>query len=354
MNLPWDKSYFKLSFYIIFTFIVIYLFKWGVDIIMWGIMNMGGIYRAIIKGGRAVISVFSVIITGFVAAYILNPVVDFFIKHRLKRGIAVAITFVILVGVLAVLVFLMIQNITDFGKYSIKDGIEIYAEAFFENTERVKALLNKFNINLPTFKTDMVKWGKYIAQLFLGLVISIYFLKDKEKIIFNLKNYSRLLPNKLKSFLDYLLSRLNYAFSGYIRGQLTDAIIMASIISLALSIINIPFAIPIGILSGILNIIPYFGAILAFVLSVGSAVLSGNITKAVYAAIVVFIIQQIDGIFISPKILGDSVRLSPVVVIIALAVSANIFGVWGMILAVPVLSFVKLVLGDVISSKNMD
>lgn len=356
MNLPWDKSYFKLCFYIIFTFIVIYIVKNAIDMVVYGIFNMGGVYRTIIDGIGSTLSVFSVIIIGFIIAYILNPLVEFLTSHNIKRGLSVMAAFFMLLVILIFIVLAVILSITEFGKYSIADGFNIQISNFNSNINIVDKYISKYtDIKRYRFSLDEIfiyKCGKYITQIFLGTIISIYFLKDKDKIISNLVEYKSLIPKKLADRLSYILINLNKAFSGYVRGQLTDAVIMASLLSFSLSVVKVPFSIPIGILSGFLNIIPYFGAVFGFAVAVGSAILSGKYMNALYAGIVIFVIQQFDSVYISPKIVGERTRLSPVAVIVALAVASNMFGLWGMIFAVPVTAFLKNIIRDYMLKKE--
>ncbi|MBQ6555481.1 MAG: AI-2E family transporter, partial [Firmicutes bacterium] len=151
-----------------------------------------------------------------------------------------------------------------------------------------------------------------------------------------------LLPENACRKLFLAAREIHEVFSGYIRGQLTDAVIMSVLISSALSIMKLPFSVPIGIFSGFTNIIPYFGAVMGLVLSVITALVSGGTGKAVLAAVVMLILQQIDGLIIVPKVVGEKVSLSPVLVIIALGVAGNLFGILGMVFAVPATALIKL------------
>ncbi len=366
MNLPWDKSYFKLCFYIIFTFMIIYIFKNAVDLIVYALLNMGGIYRGFLKSISVVLSVFSVIIIGFAIAYVLNPLVEYFVGLHIKRGLSVMAAFLILLIFILLIAGGITLNITEFGKYTMYEGIEHHLSTFSKNSEKVlnyiSSIADKYNL---TFYKDIkdylvglfdkiyiLKIGKWFAQLFLSLIISVYFLKDKGRILKNVKMYYNLLPEKITHVTTYILINLNRAFMGYIKGQFTDAVILSAIMSTVLSLIGVPFSVPIGIISGFLNIIPYFGAVFGFIMTVGITVLSGEYMNALYAGIAIFIIQQIDSICIVPKIVGENVKLSPVVVIIALAVAANIFGIWGMIFVVPVVSFFKIIIDDYLKSDN--
>ena len=132
-------------------------------------------------------------------------------------------------------------------------------------------------------------------------------------------------------------SDLNFVFSGYVSGQITDALVMAALFSVSFWAAGIKYAFVIGVISGLFNIIPYIGAVAAFILSVFVALVSGTPSRAVYAAIVVITIQQIDGFIISPKIVGQSVKLHPVFVVVSLFIFGSLWGFSGMIVAVPLM-----------------
>ena len=112
-------------------------------------------------------------------------------------------------------------------------------------------------------------------------------------------------------------------------------------VSIAMYFLGIRYFIIIGIISGIANLIPYVGSIAAFILSVAAAAAQGTPVKALYAAILIIILQQIDAMVIVPKLIGSRVKLHPVLVIISLSVFGSMFGIPGMVIAVPVTAFIK-------------
>ena len=165
---------------------------------------------------------------------------------------------------------------------------------------------------------------------------------EKEKILFYGRDIIKtVMPRHAEGILDSL-SEANKIFSGYISGQLTDAIVMATLISLSFLIIGIDYPFIIGVISGFSNLIPYVGAIVAFLLAISVALLGGTPMKALYAAIVVILLQQLDSVVIVPKIVGDKVKLHPVLVILALSVFGGLFGIWGMVFAVPITALIKV------------
>ena len=180
--------------------------------------------------------------------------------------------------------------------------------------------------------------------MLIGLTAAFYFLVEKERILYYGRDIIKtFLPKYSEGILDSL-SEANRIFSGYIGGQLTDAIVMATLISLAFLIIGIDYPFIIGVISGFSNLIPYVGAIVAFFLAVSVALLGGSPIKAMYAAIVILLLQQLDSAVIVPKIVGNKVELHPVLVILSLSVFGSIFGIWGMVFAVPVTAIIKIIL----------
>ncbi len=367
MNLPWDKSWFKLSFYAIFTFICIYIAKYVIDTLAYALVNMAGIYTVALNIAVKAFSVFSVMIGGFVIAYVLSPVADT-VQHKLKVGrtCAVVMTYA---GVL--LIFILLGSIcvisADPGKEGYMKGLarqmEIYAENINKFRQRADTFFGSIGMDLISENIDkgilslkgiageiganafgyLRNIGSKAVTVLLSILVSFYFIKDKHEILIKLKKYSRaILPEGLYFHLTAFVRDIDTVLSGYVRGQLTDAVIMSSLLSLGLAIVRIPFAVIIGVLSGFLNIIPYFGCLLGLVLAVLMALLSGRPVRALYAVLVIGILQQIDAAFIVPKVVGDNVKLRPLVIIISLAVAGRLFGLWGLVFAVPTVAVIKL------------
>ena len=238
------------------------------------------------------------------------------------------------------------QDLTRF--YNKIDG-ELISNETFE--EYISPHLNKITKTFTSFVYDIgnniisitTAVGNGIINVLISIVVSFYFLKDKKVIKTKLENVCIVfLPKKFYNRLKDGLGDIHAVFSGYIRGMLLDASIMAILISIVLSLIGLKFAVIIGIISAFSNVIPYFGALVGFILAICVALISGEPMQALYASIGMLALQQIDTIFIQPKVVGESVELSPVIVIIALSIAGNLFGLWGMIFAVPVFATIKL------------
>ena len=144
----------------------------------------------------------------------------------------------------------------------------------------------------------------------------------------------------------------NQIFFKFISGQLIDAVVVGILVTIAMSIIGVKYSILLGFMIGLFNIIPYFGAIVAVGLSILITIITGGLSQAFWMALVVIILQQIDSNIINPKIIGDSLEISPLLVIIAVTIGGAYFGVLGMFLAVPIAAVFKIIINDWIEAKK--
>ncbi len=183
------------------------------------------------------------------------------------------------------------------------------------------------------------------VNFILSLVIAFYFLRDKEKILYTVKEICiTFLPKKLNTRLNNVFADLNAVFSGYIKGQIIDAILLGTLVGVGLNFIGVKLAVFIGVITGFSSLMPFIGAIVAFILAVGLEMLLGSYVTAIKAAIVIFIIQQLDSIFIVPKVVGSKVHLSAPLVLLSISVGGKLFGILGMLFAVPICAVIKIFL----------
>jgi predicted PurR-regulated permease PerM len=184
----------------------------------------------------------------------------------------------------------------------------------------------------------------YLTTIIFGFIIGFYFIIDGKMFTSYIKKtFHALFSMNTNKKISVILNDLDYAFSGYVRGQLTDAFVMMILISLVLSIIGVKFAVVIGIFAGIGNLIPYFGPIVAYISTAIVCVINGEMQKLVISIIALVVVQFIDGNFIGPKLLSKSIKIHPLIIIVSLIFGSAIGGLMGMLLAVPVGAYIKLV-----------
>lgn len=372
MKLPWVRKYVIIAFHVVITFIAIYIIKTAIDMGGVFLMDLNGLILKILNGILKIMSVFSVIIGAFIIAYVFDPLVDFFQKRWTKmkytketerRTMGAVCVFVLFGVFLIIMIFSGYRRFENYEKTplyiinkSTKDFMGSYEKfrVFIEESEVSKYLMPMVDIFTKKFMALLQKLGNWvvnfaistsmsIGDIIVTLTISFYFMRDKKIILKNIRKTAKaFIPKKINKCILSFLNDINNIFSNYIRGQLIDATLMAIIISFVLYLMKVDFPIIIGIISGYSNIIPYFGALVGQILAVLVAMISGGISKAFLIAIAMIILQQIDGLFIVPKIVGNKVSLNPVFVIISLTIFGKIFGVIGMIFAVPIFAIIKL------------
>ncbi len=410
MKIPWDDKYLKISFHVIFTIVVAYILITLVNAVEYSFTNIAIVFGSAASIVGKVFSLFSPLIVAVIIAYLLEPAVEYFQKlfertyemnlypklrkykyfetrkiksERIKfkrRNAGVVLTFATITLIISIFVWVMaakIGSVSADGQTTSDRVATTIAKTRVDITDmyaRMQLQLKEWDIleytskYIEDFKTQVLSFledsskvlvnavttaGNGIAVFFIGLIMSIYLMLDKERILKRLTDIMDVVsPRKINARIKNFLGDVNAVFSGYIRGQLTDALIMAVLISTLLSFLKVEFALMIGIFSGFSNLIPFFGALMAFILSVTVALFSGEPITALYAAIGILVLQQIDSMVIVPKVVGESVELSPVLVLLSLAVAGSLFGIMGMVFAVPVTAIIKMLFERFISRQR--
>lgn len=191
-----------------------------------------------------------------------------------------------------------------------------------------------------------------VFDAFISIVVSIYILSQRKQIIAFLSRltytiFKEEVANKVKKYF----ANGNQIFFKYLTSQIVDAILVGILVSVAMLILNVKYAVLLGFMIGLFNLIPYFGAIVAVAIAILITALTGGIGKALVMAIVVIILQQIDANVINPKIVGDSLNISQLLVILAVTVGGAYFGILGMFLGVPIVAVIKMILEDYMEQK---
>ena len=192
-----------------------------------------------------------------------------------------------------------------------------------------------------------------IFDVFVSIVVSVYILLQRDQIygFFNkltMVMFDKKTCDKIGEYID----STNKIFFKFISSQVIDGIIVGILVTIAMSIIGVKYAVLLGFMIGLFNIIPYFGAIIAVAISILITLITGGISQTLIMAIVVIVLQQIDSNIINPKIIGNSLEISPLLVIFAVTVGGAYFGVLGMFLAVPVAAVLKILINDWLEFKN--
>ena len=192
-----------------------------------------------------------------------------------------------------------------------------------------------------------------IFNIFVAFIVSVYLLAERRKILDFFKKLTRAICTKdTYNMVSKYFNKSNEVFFNFIGGQVLDAIVVGILTSIAMSIIGVKYSVLLGFMIGLFNLIPYFGAIIAVIIAIIVTIFTGGVGQAVFMAVIVIILQQIDANIINPKIIGNSLSISPLLVIFAVTVGGAYFGVLGMFLAVPIFTVIKLLIEECIDYKN--
>ena len=217
----------------------------------------------------------------------------------------------------------------------------------------IENFINMFISNLFNFTIGITN---FFMNLFLGIVISMYILLSKEKLIHQFKKLIYALFNEERYEKIIYISKLtNNKFSRFILGQSIDGLILGTVFFIVFSLVKIPFALLISILIPILNFIPIFGTYVGIVIS-AFIILMVQPNLVLLFLVLVFTIQQLDGKFVYPMVVGNSLGLSPLWILLAIVVGGNLFGIVGMILGMPLVSVIyelsSKAINDIIENKK--
>ena len=311
----------------------------------------------------------SPLIIGLIIAYLLNPVVSWFEERIKSRGFSIFITYglaaaglfglfygfvVLIVGALpsgglgytAELVAAYFEDavsaVSDFAAKHLSPIIEGRKDAKAVIRTLSSHLMSRFSISSLIKTLSAVTGG--LVSFFIGAAASVYLLKDKEHFI-NMWEKLMVLTLKQKShgIISETMSQINSVVATFIKGALVDSLIVAFLSSLVLTMLHVKFAVIIGIIGGILNIIPYFGPFFGMVPAFLVAFFENGPAHGLIVVLGLFLVQQLDSNYIYPKIVGSTTGLHPLFVLMAVSISGYFFGIAGMLLAVPAAGIIQVI-----------
>ena len=288
------------------------------------------------------------------------------------RGISIFLVYLIIAIILFILINVIlppiIASISDLvnnlpGYYNtITNVISNLPEDSFWIKINTQEIINKISSidfekylsieSITGYLKGVISLASGIFDVFVTLVISIYVLRERDKIVSFLKKVtSSLFKEQTYETISKYFKRTNSIFFNFISGQFIDAIIVGLVTTIAMTIMGVKYAVLLGFLIGVFNLIPFFGAIVAVAIAIFITICTGGLGKAIWLAVIVIILQQIDANIINPKIIGDKLKISPILIIFSVTFAGAYFGVLGMFLAVPIVAMIKLLINDYLDYK---
>jgi len=205
------------------------------------------------------------------------------------------------------------------------------------------------NFSIDDLTQPIIGAGTALFTGVIACIASIYILVEKNRFKRYLVKLMRIfLSSDTITTITTIAGGLNNNFRTYIRTQTIDGLILGTMATIILFILGSDFALILGIMLGVVNYIPYFGSIFGTLVAVVVVIFTQDFTTGVIAAAALFIAQQIDANIIQPRLMSGSFALSPLLVIIGISVGGAIAGIWGMIVAIPVLAMLKDIFDSVV------
>lgn len=367
---------------ILITYTVLLLFVLFNINTVWGILS-------------TVLNVLMPFVVGLIVAFLVNlPYVYFSEKvfagmakrgklsQKLRKPLALVLAYLIIFGVMIFLITILVPEIID----SVDKLITNFSAYFESFRVWLTDFMDKwFNIQLTknsdifVFINDIVmritgdeisKWMSgfssslmpsvfdatknvttAIINLCMGVFISCYFMGCKEKLIYQVKKFAvAYIPDKVNSKLLEIGDLSNKIFGKFVYGKIIDSLIIGVLCFIGMSIFGFDYAVLTSVIIAITNLVPMFGPIVGAVITI-FIMLVINPIEAIWFAIFLLVLQQIDGNFIGPKILGNSIGISGFWIMASVIVGSGLFGFWGMLLAVPIFSTLYVLLTRHVNSR---
>ncbi len=223
--------------------------------------------------------------------------------------------------------------------FNLPAAVENFYTSYIEPKFTTEAVMSYFK-GLMDFTTSLL-------NIFMAFIISIYMLLSRESLIRTGRTILGLfIPERQISVLSQYTHRSCEILYSYFYSQALDALIVGVIMTIGLGIFRAPSAPILGFVIGLLNMIPYFGAIIGGCLAIGITLLSGNLYGAVFIAIYVIAMQQVDANLLQPRIVGHTLGVRPIYVLLGITLGGGLFGFWGIFLGVPVVAILQMLLRD--------
>lgn len=357
------KKYLEYLFLIV---IAIFFYKL-IDIIPWSV-----------DGVKAIFGIAAPVIAGFIITFLLHvPALKiekllkktngFFSKH--SRGISVLIIYLILLLIVALLIYAIIpvltRNVVELAKnipayteqiidtlkeFADEDGMIFGVNVFAELDKLPEYLMHFFNTeNLFSFLSGAYFVGSKIVSVILTLIISVYMMLDRDSLVASCgKIMGIFAKRKTVSAVHVYLKRISSIFYSYVYSQLLDALLVSVLFTVTFAIIGVPYFFFFGVLIGILNLIPYFGAIIGGAIVVLVTLIANGFTPAIITAVIILVVQQLDANFLQPKIVGETVGIRPLYVLAAITIGGDLFGFIGVLISVPAIATIRMMTLDLV------
>lgn len=278
----------------------------------------------------------------------LTPLVNFFVKIKLPKALAIGLTYIIIIGISAGAITAVLQPL-----------IEESSRLVVTLPQLSGQILNFANIDKSVFQSELTSLSKnaftltlrifdnLLAIIFL-LVITFYLLLERN----NLEQRLSALFIGREERVKKLIIRIEEKLGSWLRGQIVLSVIIGLLSYIGLTILNIPYALPLSLIAGVLEVIPVMGPIISAIPAVLIALTISPFLGLGVAAMY-FVIQQLENHLVVPQVMQRAVGLNPLVVILAIAIGSKLLGFAGALLAVPLAVVGQIIVTEIIEERRV-
>ncbi|EBH4248409.1 AI-2E family transporter [Listeria monocytogenes] len=307
------------------------------------------------------------IILAGISYYLFNPIIDWLEKHKWKRGWAIALLYLVIIGLIILLFSFVIP--------AVKDQIVSLFKSFpgywdqitqkfdeFSRSSLFDQIKDKLNTNMSDIMKTLSTKGTSVINSTISSIGSIvgtvtevvlaivttplvlfYLLKDGKKLPdFLLK----MLPVNGRAHTRQVLGEANHQISSYIRGQIIVSLCIGILLFIGYLIIGLPYALTLAIIAACTSIVPYLGPAIAITPAIIIAIVTSP-WLLIKLIIVWCVVQLLEGKFISPQVMGKTLKVHPITILFVILVAGNLFGILGVIFAVPGYAVLKVIVTHV-------
>jgi predicted PurR-regulated permease PerM len=292
----------------------------------------------------------------FIVAAAMRPSVEWLRSHRVPRGLGIALHYLALAGVVALLLWLVVPRAVDQVESAV-GGNSLRAEARHETGWKHDALLSldRWLRDLPSagnlvdHALDATVLGfEILIGFFFVLAAAAYWMFERNRAIALVLT---VLPRDKRRVVRDTWDLIDLKLGAYVRGQLILIVAVASVLSTAFFAIGLPYWLLVGVFAGVVEIVPVIGPLTAGAVAVGVG-LTESWHLALAAALVVIVVRLVEDYLVIPKVLGDAVGLSPLVVLVSVTATAILFGGWAVLLAIPLAAVLATLVSVVLLERD--
>ena len=327
---------------------------------------------------KEILNVLMPFLIGLLIAFILNPLIQWIMKllektkkfknRKIRKILATTIAYIGVLGLILIcIIYIVPQVITSVTEvinslpklYNITYDFFTNLQERFPNTDVsaiqklvddalpgiISSISNFASSLVPAIYTASVSIVNWMLDIIIAIIVSIYMLSDKKSLLHSMRVILYcIVPVKFIDDLMHILTESNKIFTNFIVGKAIDSTIIGILCFILMNIFGMEYSLLISVIVGITNMIPYFGPFIGAIPGMVVLLMVNPLTSLGFG-ILILALQQFDGLYLGPKILGDTVGLKPLWIIIAISVGGSLAGVLGMFLSVPVFAVIRYLLG---------